>query len=380
MDLKDFQSGTYSPQGDFKSFLPSKINHPWFWTDPRLNTLLEEANKELGELNAFSRIVPNVDLFIRMHIIKEATDSSRIEGTKTQIDEALMDRENIDPEKVDDWEEVQNYINAMNFAITELKNVPLSLRLIRSTHAVLMDGVRGHGKAPGEFRKVQNWIGGRSPADARLVPPEPQVVLDLMSDLESFLHNPEIHVPHLIKVSIAHYQFETIHPFLDGNGRTGRLLVTLYLISNGILTYPTLYLSDYLEKNRREYFDSLDWARTKNDLTGWIKFFLGGVIETSKKGTNVFRSILELRDQVNQIANDAGARQGNIRALFDHLFQHPVLTLTNQTAVGDMSNKTLRRVVNEFVELGYLKESTGWKRNRVFVFERYLSLFMVGKD
>lgn len=375
MDLKDYQAGSYTPQGEYKSFLPSKINHSWFWTDPRLNTLLEEANKELGELNAFSRIVPNVDLFIRMHIVKEATDSSRIEGTKTEIDEALMERENITPERVDDWEEVQNYIKAMSFAITELEKLPLSTRLIRSTHQVLMQGVRGQGKAPGEFRKVQNWIGGRSPVDARFVPPEPQVVPELMSDLEAFLHNPEIQVPHLIRIAIAHYQFETIHPFLDGNGRTGRLLITLYLIANGMLTHPTLYLSEYLEQKRREYFDCLDLARTRNDLSGWIKFFLGGVIDTSRRGCAVLRDVLTLKEDIEVELQKLGRRSQSASIVVRYLFQHPVIAPTSKTIIEGITERTLRTVLTELNEIGILKETSGLKKNRVYVFERYLNLF-----
>ena len=257
MDLKNFKPGIYNKQGDYKALSPTKVNIAWICTDPYTHVLLEEANRLLGELNAFSRIVPNVDLFIRMHIVKEATQSSRIEGTRTEIVDALMDKGSLAPEKQDDWQEVQNYIEATEQAIKRLKKLPVCSRLITSAHKTLMQGVRGEGKAPGEFRKVQNWIGGRSPAEAVHVPPIAREVPGLMSDLELFLNNSEIHVPHLLRIAIGHYQFETIHPFLDGNGRTGRLLIVLYLIQNGLLLYPTLYLSDYLEKKRREYFDCL---------------------------------------------------------------------------------------------------------------------------
>lgn len=377
MDFKDYKAGTYKPQGDYQTFSPALINQQWVWSNTQINTLLEEANTALGELSAFSRIVPNVELFIRMHIVKEATDSSRIEGTKTEFDEAFLDRESIDPEKRDDWEDVQNYIKAVDFALAELKKIPLSNRLIRETHKVLMTGVRGRNKTPGEFRKVQNWIGGRSAAEARFVPPSPEEVLDLMSDLEAFLHNEEVHVPHLIRIALAHYQFETIHPFLDGNGRTGRLLITLYLISKGILDYPTLYLSDYLEKKRQEYFDNLNAARTNSDIEYWVIFFLGAVIETAKKGSRVFKAILELKEEVENISNEAGSRGQSIRVFFNHLFTNPVLKLSNQLTFGELSNRNIRRLISEFEESGFLLEVTGQKRNQVFVFKRYLDLFQI---
>ncbi|MEJ7662871.1 MAG: Fic family protein [Hymenobacter sp.] len=219
-------------------------------------------------------MVPNIDLFIQMHVMKEATQSSRIRGTKTAIDEALMRKEDLQPERRDDWDEVHNYIDAMNGAIAELEQLPLSLRLLRHTHQQLMQGVRGSTKCPGVSHQPKlDWR--RLVARPRLfVPPNHLDVQNLMGDLESFLHNKEARVPHLIKIAIAHYQFETIHPFLDGNGRLGRLLITLYLVSNGILRKPVLYLSDFLEKNKTHYYDNLTRVRTHNDLNQWLRFFL----------------------------------------------------------------------------------------------------------
>jgi Fic family protein len=248
MNLKTYKSGTYKQQYRYKSFTPSKINHTFVWDDPQINTMLEDATRALGELNAFTMIVPNVDIFIQMHITKEANTSSKIEGTKTEIDEVLVAKEQIDPEKRDDWEEVRNYVRAINYGIDELERLPISNRLIRNIHAILLDSVRGKNKQPGEFRKSQNWIGGSNLTNAYFIPPHHNELDELMSDFEKFLHNEEIFVPHLIKIAIAHYQFETIHPFLDGNGRIGRVLITLYLVSNGLLKKPSLYLSDFIER------------------------------------------------------------------------------------------------------------------------------------
>lgn len=254
MKLEDFKSGEYKQQYQYKSFSPSPVNQTWAWEDPQINILLEQASRALAELNAFSLIVPDIDLFIQMHVIKEANTSSRIEGTQTQMDEAIQEEADISPEKRDDWKEVQNYVQAMNTAISDLQTLPLSNRLLRQTHATLMQGVRGEHKTPGEFRRSQNWIGGTSLQDAVFIPPHHDEVPELMSDLEKFLHNENASVPDLVRVAISHYQFETIHPFLDGNGRIGRLLITLYLVSRRLLNKPSLYLSAYLEKHKGAYY------------------------------------------------------------------------------------------------------------------------------
>ncbi|MBF0275924.1 MAG: Fic family protein, partial [Nitrospinae bacterium] len=266
MDIKNFKAGSLKKGYKYSYFLPEKINHSFYWTDETINELLETASLKLGELNSFSRFVPDTDIFIRMHVVKEAVLSSRIEGTQTNIEEALIEEKNIVPEKRDEWQEVNNYVLAMNMAIEKLRAMPLSNRLIKEAHKTLLSSVRGKHKRPGEFRTSQNWIGGASLADAVFIPPAHTELPDLLSDLELFLHNTEIKIPHLIRIAIAHYQFETIHPFLDGNGRVGRLLITLYLVGGGVLEKPLLYLSDFFEKNKGLYYDNLTMTRTKNDL------------------------------------------------------------------------------------------------------------------
>ena len=313
MKIENFKSGSWKKQFQYRSFSPAPINHDWTWDDPRINVLLEQATRALGELNAFSLIVPNVDLFLEMHIAKEANTSSRIEGTRTEIDEALMPEEAIAPERRDDWHEVRNYIEAMNMAISELERLPVSNRLLCQTHAILMQGVRGETKNPGEIRRAQNWIGGSGPMDAAFVPPHPDEVPDLMGDLEKFLHNDDLMVPDLIRAAIAHYQFETIHPFNDGNGRIGRLLITLYLISMGALQKPSLYLSDFFERNRSSYIDGLMRARMANDLNQWIRFFLAGVREIANKGRDTFQAILALRHELDAPIMTLGKRVPNAR-------------------------------------------------------------------
>ena len=376
MKFETFKAGTWKSRYQYKSFEPVPVTHAWRWEDPRINTLLEQANRALGELNAFSLIVPDIDLFIEMHVVKEAQTSSRIEGTQTAIDEALMPEEDIRPEKRDDWREVRNYIDAVNTAIDELKRLPISNRLLKQTHAILMRGVRGEHKQPGAFRSSQNWIGGSSLNDAVFIPPHPDGVPDLMSDLEMFWHNDAVDVPDLIRVAISHYQFETIHPFLDGNGRIGRLLIPLYLVSHGLLVKPSLYLSDFFERNRASYYDALMRVRVSNDLIHWVRFFLNGVAETAAKGRDVFRQILDLRTEVEHAVLDLGKRAPLARAALNQLYRKPLVSAIDLERALDISKPTANALIRELVRVGVLVEITGQQRGRVYAFERYLNLFV----
>jgi len=376
MLLEEYSSGQLVQQYKYKSFSPTKINHEWAWKDPSINTLLEQATRALAELNAFSLIVPDIDLFVQMHVVKEANTSSRIEGTQTQMDEAIKEEEDIDPEKRDDWKEVRNYIEAMNNAIVELQKLPLSTRLLRNTHETLMDGVRGEQKTPGEFRRSQNWIGGSSLQDAVFIPPHHDEVPDLMSDLERFWHNDEIAVPDLIRIAISHYQFETIHPFLDGNGRIGRLMITLYFVSKGLLSRPSLYVSDYLEKHKGGYYDALTTVRSSNNLIHWIKFFLVAVRETAEKGKVTFQEILALRREVDAFITHLGRRAPKARDLFNRLYKRPIISVNEAADLLDVTHQTANSLIGDLVDKGFLTETTGYQRNRNFMFYRYFGLFL----
>lgn len=376
MRFETFQAGVWRRRYQYKSFKPVLINQQWSWEDPTINTLLETANRALGELNAFSLIVPDIDLFIEMHVVKEAQTSSRIEGTQTGIDEALMSEEQIQPEKRDDWREVRNYIDAVNMAMAELEHLPLSNRLLKQTHEILMRGVRGEHKQPGEFRTSQNWIGGSNLTDAVFIPPHPEGVPELMSDLERFWHNETITVPHLIRVAISHYQFETIHPFSDGNGRIGRLLIPLYLVSHGLLAKPSLYLSDFFERHRSSYYDALMRVRASNDLIHWIRFFLNGMAETATKGREVFRQILALRTETEHTVLKLGKRVVNARQVLNLLYRKPIISAADLEQALSVSTPTANVLIRDFERLQILKEITGQQRGRVYVFERYLQLFL----
>ena len=325
MKLEHFKTGIYKQQFKYKSFSPIPINQEWTWDDARINRLLEEASTALAQLDTFSLIVPDVDRFIFMHVVKEANTSSQIEGTQTKMDEAVVEKEYIADEKRDDWQEVQNYIMAMNMAIKELEDIPLSNRLLRQTHERLLDGVRGDRKTPGEFRRSQNWIGGTSLSDAVFIPPHHDELPELLSDLEKFWHNEKINVPHLIRIAISHYQFETIHPFLDGNGRIGRLLIGLYLLDQGLLAKPSLYLSAHLAKYKGQYYDSLTTVRESDDLGQWVRFFLVAVRDTARKGVETFQNIISMREDMRSRIQSLGGRMHNGTRLLEELYVRPYL-------------------------------------------------------
>ena len=377
MNISDYKAGIWRKGYKYRYFLPEKINHSFVWTDEGINELLERASFKLGELNSFSRFVPDVDMFIKMHVFKEAVTSSRIEGTQTNIAEAIIDEKEISPKKRDDWREVNNYVSAMDTAIAELKTLPLSNRLIRNTHKILLSSGRGEHKNPGEFRESQNWIGGTTLADAVFIPPSPTELPELLADLELFLHNTEIKIPHLIRIAIAHYQFETIHPFLDGNGRTGRLLITLYLVSTGVLEKPCLYLSDYFEKNKTLYYDNLELVRAKNDMGQWLKFFLTGVIQTAENGVSTLQKITDLKTTIESekiLTMGKRARPGSV--LLHALFSKPVVTAKDVQNITGLSFPAANDLVQAFLTAGILKAITHYRRNRVFVFNDYLKLFL----
>lgn len=377
MILENYKSGNLiKSTAGYKYFLPTKINEEWIWQDQQIGKLLEKAAIKLGELNSFSILVPNIDLFIQLHISKEAVISSRIEGTKTEIDESFLSESEILPERRNDWKEVANYTKAINQAILDLQNLPISSRLIKETHKVLLNSVRGQEKQPGKFRTSQNWIGGSSPSDAVFVPPSFEHVEELMSDLEKFIHNDEINVPDLIRIALVHYQFETIHPFLDGNGRIGRLLITLFLVDKKILTKPLLYLSAYFEENKGLYYDNLTFVRTKNDMKQWLKYFLVGIEKTATKSAETLSKVLILKSDLEKMINkNFGKKSLSAITLLNHLFEKPSLYVKEAQEIAKLSYKSANDLVDDFVKAEILEEITGQSRNRIFVFRKYFDLF-----
>ena len=377
MKLEEYKSGEYVKMNDYKAFIPSKINYNWGWDDTKLNKLLSEANRQIGELNAYSLLIPNVDLYIKMHVKIEANKSSRIEGTRTTVEEDLLDVTDINPEKRDDWEEVQNYVKATNYGVEKIKEgFPVCTRLIREIHEILMQGVRGEHKTPGEFRTSQNWIGGSMPSTAVYVPPPHTEIAECLSDFEKFINNEEIDTPDLIKIAILHYQFESIHPFLDGNGRIGRLLIPLYIQSKGMLEKSCLYISDYIERNKNTYYDMLTRVRTHNDMIGWIKFFLEAVIETSKTAKEKFRKVVELTMEMDKVIVNLPVKSDNVKKVIDVLYNEPVINRKKLCDLTEIKEGTVKNIINCLLEKNIIVETTGYSRNQIFTFQKYTELFL----
>lgn len=377
MKLEEYKSGNYIKMNDYKAFIPSKINYNWGWDDTKLDKLLAEANRQIGELNAYSLLIPNVDLYIKMHVKIEANKSSRIEGTRTTVEEDLLDVTDINPEKRDDWEEVQNYVKATNYGVERIKNgFPVCTRLIRELHKILMQGVRGEHKTPGEFRTSQNWIGGSMPSNAVYVPPPHTEIAECLTDFEKFINNEEIDTPDLIKIAILHYQFESIHPFLDGNGRIGRLLIPLYIQSKRMLDKSCLYISDYIERNKDTYYDMLTRVRTHNDMIAWIKFFLEAVIETSKTAKEKFRNVVELTMEMDKVIVNLPVKSDNVKKVIDVLYNEPVINRKKLCDITKIKEGTIKNIINCLLENNIIVETTGYSRNQIFTFQKYTDLFL----
>lgn len=373
MDI--FHPGSYKQGYQYKFFVPSLINRSWNFRNNRIFELLEQISLSLGELNSYAKFVPDTDLFIQSYVMKEAVTSSRIEGTRTNIEEAFYNELDIDPEYRNDWIETKKYQEAMNFSLQALNHLPLSSRLLKETHAVLLSHVRGKTKNPGEFRSSQNWIGGGSIKDAVFVPPSSEYVEELMSDLEKFLHNENISVPKIIRIAIAHYQFETIHPFLDGNGRIGRLLITLFLISAGLLEKPLLYTSDYFEKNKNLYYDKLTYCRERGDIEGWIIFFMNAMLTTANEAILALSKIVELKDRLTkEHIIGLGKKAQKAQLLLDQLFRRPIINASEVEELLSISPKTVNVLLKHFEEKQIIVEITGFKRNRIFAFKEYLEI------
>lgn len=372
--MKNFSAGNYRNQGYYKSFQPNYIHKDWQVEDMQLLNLLSQADRHLGRLDMYSQYV-NIDMFIQMHIAKEATQSSKIEGTQTNMEEAFLDRSEIKSGKKDDWEEVQNYIQAMNEAVKLLHQLPFSNRLIKQTHKILLQGVRGAHKQPGKYRTSQNWIGGARINDATFIPPIHTSIGDFMSDIEKFANNELSPLPELLKIAIIHYQFETIHPFLDGNGRVGRLLITLYLVNKGILKRPILYLSDFFERNRMLYYDNLMRVRTHDEIDQWLKFFLTGVIETAKNGVKTFDGILQLQKSIDVKLKTLGSRSGDAYKVVAYLYNRPIINAQKVASIIEKTPRPAYQLIESLEKMKILKEITGAERGRLYLFEEYMNLF-----
>jgi Fic family protein len=370
------RAGTFRRQErGYEAFIPAPLPpDPPLAIEPDLLAVLSAADQALGRLDGVIQTVPNPELFVAMYVRREAVLSSQIEGTQSTLDDLLAaELEPAAPGLPDDVEEVVNYVRAMNYGLDRLSSLPLSKRLIREIHAELLRSGRGAHRKPGEFRRDQNWIG---PEDAPIeratfVPPPVPDMHSALDDFERFLHGKD-QLPVLIHVGLAHAQFETIHPFVDGNGRVGRLLITFMLVHRGVLHRPLLYLSHYLKQNRIEYYDRLTAIRRRGDWEGWIEFFLRGVSDTATEATETARAILELRERHRQVVQ-ARAGLNGVR-LLDLLFDRPLVNVNLVRDRLEVSFATANNLVGQFEESGLLREITGGRRRRVFRYDSYLAL------
>lgn len=377
------RAGSYilQPQG-YKAFIPKPLPpDPPLSIDGELVDLLSKADRAIGRLDGITEVLPNPDLFIAMYVRKEAVISSQIEGTQSSLMDVLEYEITGEKQKFpSDIGEVVNYIDAMNYGLERVRSLPLSLRLIRGIHSRLLAGVRGQERRPGEFRSSQNWIGapGCTLKTADFVPPPPQEMITAMGELEKFLYD-ESPRPTLITCGLAHSQFETIHPFLDGNGRMGRLLITFLLCQRGVLSRPLLYLSHYFKQYRREYYNCLMSVREKGDWEGWIKFFLKGIWEVSKEAVETSRYIISLESEHTRLIQKQ-VRSGQGVNLLGLLFRYPIISIPEVKDRLQIAFGTANRLMNEFVRLGILKEITARERNRLFAYTKYLDSLRSGTD
>ncbi|MBL4645536.1 MAG: Fic family protein [Rhizobiales bacterium] len=347
----------------------------------RLYPLLDQANTALGRLDGMSMVLPDSSLFLYMYVRKEAVLSSQIEGTQSSLSDLLLfETEEAPGAPMDDVAEVSCYVSAMNYGLERLKEFPLSLRLIREIHAQLMNNSRGGNKMPGEFRTSQNWIGGSHPANARFVPPPPEYLMECLGDFEKFLHDENVRLPVLIKAALAHVQFETIHPFLDGNGRLGRLLITFILCDQGILKEPLLYLSLYLKTNRQAYYDHLQSVRETGDWESWIVFFLKGVIDTANQATETAQSIIALFSKDRSKIEESGKSTAAILTIHTYLQSQPITNTRRIRAACGVSLPTVMRSLNTLETLNIVTETTGKERNKIFAYQEYLGILSKGTE
>jgi Fic family protein len=378
-----------SDKGSYSMFMPKSLPpDPPLAIGSDLQRLLDQANQALGRLDGITLLLPDPDQFLYSYIRKEAVLSSQIEGTQSSLSDLLLFEHDVTPSvPVQDVKETTNYITAVTLGISRMKQgLPLSLRILKEAHAELLQGTRGSATAPGEFRRVQNWLGGTSPESARFVPPPPQVVPEAMAELEKFLHGDPVATPILIRAALAHAQFETIHPFLDGNGRLGRLLVTLLLCSETgdggerVLSRPLLYLSLHLKTHREVYYERLQAVRTEGDWEGWLRFFLEGVISVATLATETTKRIVELIERDRQRIHGLGRAAGSALLVFDHAVREVILRIPSTAQRLPISEPTVAGAISNLEELGILREITGKPRNKIFAYNDYLSILSEGTE
>ncbi|MBQ6899522.1 MAG: Fic family protein [Firmicutes bacterium] len=378
MDRAGIYVDNYSGDMSYRSFRPDPLPPtPELMLSAETDKLVIEANRRLAKLDAAAELIPDMDLFISMYVCKEALLSSQIEGTQCTLEDVLDPDADVNINL--DVADVVNYVAALQFAQERLETLPLCCRFIKEVHAELMKGVRGSDKSPGEFRHSQNWIGpaGCSLRNARYVPPNVPDMVEAMADLEKYI-NEDWEFDPLVRAALIHYQFETIHPFLDGNGRVGRMLVLLYLMDKGLLQEPVLYISYFLKKNQMEYYDRMSWVRSGGNYEQWIHFFLEAVSEAAEDGMESVKALLQLHEQNLSRLPDSKRKRDIVRELFAYIQKHPIIDVKRTASELGISYNTAASAVKKLQELEILKEKTNKARNRVYIYEDYVNILKKG--
>lgn len=379
MKLENNRAGKLKKmQSDYECYIPNNLKDIKLNFDNELNNLVNKAYLLIGRLDGMAVILPDIDLFVSMYVKKEAVISSQIEGTQASLVDVLQkERGN---QKIKDTEDVVNYIKAINYSFKRLVDLPLCMRLIRETHKVLLSNVRGEEKMPGNFRTSQNWIGhpGSNLKNASFIPPAPDEMKECLNALEKYIYE-DNSVSNLIKIALIHYQFETIHPFLDGNGRIGRILIILYLKTQGIIEYPVLYLSYFFKKNRNKYYELLNNVRFKGEYEKWIKFFLSGICEISENAIDSIKKILELKkNDIQKIMNSSNSNISNIVLIYEYLLKHPYIKAEDIKNIVDLSKPTINKILESLREMGILELVENKKRYREYFYKKYVDILSEG--
>ncbi len=379
MKLENNRAGQLKKmQSDYQCFVPHNLKDIKLNIDSEINALVNKAYLLLGRLDGMAITLPDIDLFVSMYVQKEAVISSQIEGTQASLVDVLQKDKG--KEKIKDTEEIVNYIKATHYAFKRLNKMPLCMRLIRETHAVLLSNVRGEEKMPGEFRRSQNWIGhaGSTLKDASFIPPAPDEMDICLGDLERYIHEDST-ISNLIKIALIHYQFETIHPFLDGNGRMGRLLIILYLREQGLIEYPVLYLSYFFKKNRNRYYELLNNIRIKGEFEEWIKFFIDGICEISEDAITSIQKIVELKNtDMKKIRELSGSNISNLLLIYDYLLQHPFLEAEDIKNLVGVSKPTANKLLENLMTIEIVELVEDKKRYRQYVYKKYVDILSEG--
>ncbi|HNW25653.1 MAG TPA: Fic family protein [Candidatus Gastranaerophilaceae bacterium] len=388
--MNNYEAGYYIKEKDFRAFVPYPINKPFEIYDLKIISLLEKAGRLIGELNAYSKNLPNIQSFLWFLSLTEANSSNKIEGTKITLNEIISPEEDILPELRDEKIEILNYLVSLEKSYERITGtagilttpkksnvelLPFCTRLIKEAHKILLTNSRGKNKNPGKFRTSQNWIGGTMPSTASFVPPPCDKIPELLSDFENFWHNDDLNIPILIKIAISHYQFETIHPFLDGNGRIGRLIILMQLVDSGILELPTLYLSKYFEKNRKQYYDALNLVREKNDINQWVKYFLEGVCDISKYTVIKLKEVNDLNNLCEEKIKKLTKSHVNASRLLKLLYKNLSVKVNDVARELNLNYQVANALVKAFVKMGILHKGKQ-KRNTSYIFRDYFNLFV----